>query len=90
MKRAFSLLLVLLLVLQLAACGSDGGPGENPGTPGQPAPAESETQPYVYEEGGLTIQVPKTLPAEPEKTDTGILFRDPEGAWTVRFEPLSV
>ena len=93
MKKALTLLLALLLVLQLAACGSSGKPsGEpgQPGQPGQPEPAATETQPYVYEEGGLTIQVPKTLPAEPEKTDTGILFRDPEGAWTVRFEPLSV
>lgn len=92
MKKALTLLLALLLVLQLAACGSSGKPAWEPETqnPWQLGPGESETRTYEYEEGGLTIQVPESLPAEPEKTDTGILFRDPEGAWTVRFEPLSV
>ena len=105
MKRAITLLLALLLVLQLAACG--GGtetpaqteaPAVGTGTEqpaGEPAvePAVETVPPhqtYVYEEAGLTIAVPLSLPAEPEKLDDGILFRDPEGEWTVRFEPMSV
>ena len=105
MKRFLTLLLALLLVLQLAACGSGGteqpAPGGEPGGSGTDAepPAESgepaaETIPphqtYVYEDAGLTIAVPLSLPAEPEILDNGVLFRDPEGEWTVRFEPMSV
>ena len=69
-------------------------PEAPPASPAEPTPEPTPTPPpfqtYVYEEGGLTIGVPWSLPAEPEKTDKGIVFADPEGEWTVRFEPLSV
>ena len=94
MKKYVSLLLALLLILQLAACGGGGGGTGTPGTPEAPEtpvndPEKDPYQTYVYEEGGITLAVPWSLPAEPEKTDDGILFRDPEGAWTVSFEPLT-
>lgn len=106
MKRFLTLLLALLMVLQLAACGAP-APAEEPSAPApaadptpagetvpaptaEPEPTPPPFQTYVYEEGGLTIGVPLTLPAEPEKTDKGIVFADPEGLWTVRFEPLTV
>ena len=104
MKRWIPLLLALLMVLQLAACGGSGLPAPHVGGGEEPAPngggtgtetpagepEEPKFQTYVYEEGGVTIGVPFSLPAEPEKTDKGIVFTDPEGAWTVCFEPLSV
>ncbi len=104
MKRWIPLLLALLMVLQLAACGGSGLPAPHVGGGEEPAPngggtgtetpagepEEPKFQTYVYEEGGVTIGVPFSLPAEPEKTDKGVVFTDPEGAWTVRFEPLSV
>ena len=94
MKKYVSLLLALLLILQLAACGGGGGGTGTPGTPEAPEgpvtdPEKDPYQTYAYAEGGITLAVPWSLPAEPEKTDDGILFRDPEGAWTVRFEPLT-
>ncbi|MBR3475261.1 MAG: leucine-rich repeat domain-containing protein [Oscillospiraceae bacterium] len=61
-----------------------------PESASEPSPTPPPFQTYVYEEGGLSIGVPWSLPAEPEKTDKGIVFADPEGEWTVRFEPLSV
>ena len=103
MKRWIPLLLALVLALQLAACGSGGteqpGDTQQPGgngtdtvQPGSEPAAETPPpyQTYVYEAAGLTIAVPLSLPAEPEKLDNGVLFRDPEGEWTVRFEPMSV
>lgn len=102
MKRVLIFLLALLLMLQLAACGSVAT--EQPAETGQPTGSDADTpepgaepaaetppyQTYVYEDAGLSIAVPFSLPAEPEKLDDGVLFRDPEGEWTVRFEPMSV
>ncbi len=92
-KRALMLLLALLMALQLAACG--GGSGSQGGgaavgiepAPGAEAP---QYQDYVYAEGGVSIGVPLDMAAEPAKEDGAIVYRDPQGAWTVRFEPVSL
>ena len=90
MKKSLSLLLALLFVLLLAACGGSDVPPqadfpEAPESTVEPPPYQT----YVYEAGGITVGVPFSLPAEPSQTEDGIVYTDPEGQWTVTFEPLS-
>ena len=70
-------------------------PAPAPAATPAPAPAPEATpappyQPYEYPYGSMMIGVPLSLPAEPVDEGDAVLFSDPEGQWTVRFEPLSV
>ncbi len=61
------------------------------------APTEAPTEPpapaytmYDYEYGCVRIAVPEELTQPPADDGKALTFSDPEGLWTVRFEPLSV
>lgn len=61
-------------------------------TPAPAAPEETKPpyQTYEYTYGAMTIGVPWNLPPEPKDEGDAVVFADPEGKWTVRFQPLSV
>ena len=101
MKKWISFLLAVCMLFALAACGGDkpaapaatdapaAAASEKPGASGAEA-TQPPYQPYEYAYGSMRIGVPFTLPAEPKDEGDSVVFTDPEGQWTMRFQPLSV
>ena len=102
MKKWITILLAVCMLFAMAACGGD-KPAAPAATDAPAATAATEKpaasgaeatqppyQPYEYAYGSMMIGVPFTLPAEPKDEGESIVFTDPEGQWTMRFQPLSV
>ncbi len=99
MKRILCILLVLLLAIGLFACtnNTDKPNDVQNGTPGSQTDggAKATEEPptywvYDYPYGSLKLHVSLAMQNEPEDESDSLLFTDPEGAWTMRFTPLSV
>ncbi|MEO2728993.1 leucine-rich repeat domain-containing protein, partial [Blautia wexlerae] len=68
-------------------------PTETPAPTSTPTPTPTPIPEYIdydYEEAGVTIQIPGMLwDIKPEKTDSGLIFTDPDEKWLIRFYPLT-
>ena len=98
MKKWISILLAVCMVLAMAACGGEKAPAQTtekpdsgtPAAPGGSEPTPPPYQPYEYEYGSMMIGVPLDMPPEPVDEGDAVVFSDPEGQWTMRFQPLTV
>ncbi len=61
------------------------GPEKEPEKEKEPETGMPAFQVYVYEEGDLSIGVPWSMNPEPELTEGGLRYLDPEGKWTLEF-----
>lgn len=81
------------MAVGLFACTDPSTDPENkPTAAGETSKPEEELPywTYAYDEASVNLHVSKTMPNAPENDGASVLFTDPEGAWTMRFTPLSV